>query len=676
MTIETDLTAENTAAFLTRIRLRARRRVLWMRFLWSTDPHGANQGLAITHAEVDRILADQSRMAQQELAFYASDPGAIEFDKEIREADERIYEEPEWQWLRDQFGLSGHELDLLSLMLASEADPSLKRVYGYLHDDANLSCATPWLAAAIFQWPPEASIGPRSALVEWRIATPMQGVPQPWATTSPWVADPYIALWTLNRERLDPALGPAVRIVSAEESTRKPCLYPEQLSVIREFADRRFSIALVGPNGSGRETLAAQFAASMGVDLISTDAGILLGLDVPFTVAVDKAIQAARMAKLTGAVLHWRNANQANPKVWQAASGCSWITLFSSTVPLSGPQLPAEISITLPLLNRQTRTALWEQITGQPAPAVIGEWVLTPAEISQAASAVPLGPEAIAEACRRNLRAGLGDLFTPLPCPYTWGDIVLPVAVREHLEELERQVRLRWDVYEEWGFERLVPLGRGITAMFSGPSGTGKTMAAQVLARSLGIELYRVDLAGVVNKYIGETEKRLKQVFDACERANVLLFFDEADALFGQRTQVKDAHDRFANIEIDYLLQRMEQFDGVAVLATNRKGDMDKAFLRRIRFIVDFVQPGYAERLALWRRVLAERSPAGEELLDRIDWRFLAEKLNMTGADITSAALGAAFLARAEGGRIGMNHVLHATRREMTKHGVVLRDYA
>jgi SpoVK/Ycf46/Vps4 family AAA+-type ATPase len=176
-----------------------------------------------------------------------------------------------------------------------------------------------------------------------------------------------------------------------------------------------------------------------------------------------------------------------------------------------------------------------------------------------------------------------------------------------------------------------------------------------------------------MNKYIGETEKRLRQVFDACERANVLLFFDEADALFGQRTQVKDAHDRFANIEIDYLLQRMEQFEGVAVLATNRKSDLDRAFVRRIRFMVEFVPPGAPERLALWRRALAPRSPDGEELLDGIDFNLLAQKLNMTGAEITSAALSAAFLARAEGGRISMRHVLHAARREMSKHDIVMR---
>jgi SpoVK/Ycf46/Vps4 family AAA+-type ATPase len=229
-------------------------------------------------------------------------------------------------------------------------------------------------------------------------------------------------------------------------------------------------------------------------------------------------------------------------------------------------------------------------------------------------------------------------------------------------------------VLEDWGFDRLFSLGRGVTALFAGPSGTGKTMAAQVLARSLGMELYRVDLAGVVNKYIGETEKRLKRVFDACERSNALLFFDEADALFGQRTQVKDAHDRFANIEIDYLLQRMEHYEGIAILATNRKEDLDKAFMRRLRFVIDFLPPGPAERRALWRKALPEKSPEGRPLLDeRIDWQLLADRLNLTGADIKTAALGAAFRAQAAGSRITMEHLLSSVRRQMTKHGHVLR---
>jgi DNA polymerase III delta prime subunit len=183
-----------------------------------------------------------------------------------------------------------------------------------------------------------------------------------------------------------------------------------------------------------------------------------------------------------------------------------------------------------------------------------------------------------------------------MPLPYRWADLVLAPHVAEHLRELEARARLRGDVLDGWGLADLTVMGRGVSALFAGPSGCGKTMAAQVLARSLDLELYRVDLAGVVSKYIGETEKHLRTVFDACQRAPVLLLFDEADALFGKRTQVKDAHDRFANIEIDYLLQRMERFDGLAVLATNRKADLDSAFLRRLRFVIDFVPPAAAER--------------------------------------------------------------------------------
>ena len=221
-----------------------------------------------------------------------------------------------------------------------------------------------------------------------------------------------------------------------------------------------------------------------------------------------------------------------------------------------------------------------------------------------AARVAPAGDHEVGEVCRRLLMAGTPELLSPLPLPYTWDDLVLSPATAAHLRELEAQAAERGQVLDDWGFARLTSLGRGTTALFAGPSGTGKTMAAQVLARSLGLDLYRVDLAGVVSKYIGETEKHLREVFEACERAPVLLLFDEADALFGKRTQVSDAHDRYANIEIDYVLQRMEQFDGVAVLATNRKGDLDTAFVRRLRFIIDFAPPTADERERLWRIAL------------------------------------------------------------------------
>jgi SpoVK/Ycf46/Vps4 family AAA+-type ATPase len=350
------------------------------------------------------------------------------------------------------------------------------------------------------------------------------------------------------------------------------------------------------------------------------------------------------------------------------------IAIFDRDGPSGSPADDGMIrhSLRLPTLSSAARVALWRRLSADPPPPQVADRLLTAGEIAAVARAAPLGAEAVQQACRRALPPP-SEVLQPLPCPYTRDDLVLTPDTRRQLDEFEQQARLRWPVYEDWGFERLCPLGKGITALFAGASGVGKTMAAQVLARSLDLDLYRVDLAGVVNKYIGETEKRLKQVFDYCERASVMVLFDEADALFGQRMQVKDAHDRFANIEIDYLLQRMEQFSGIAVLATNRKNDLDKSFLRRLRFLVDFLPPGPEERMGLWRRALLPQAPSGEALLDDIDWDYLAEKLTLTGADIKQAALGAAFLARGEGVRIGMRHVIAAARRELTKHGIVLR---
>jgi SpoVK/Ycf46/Vps4 family AAA+-type ATPase len=304
----------------------------------------------------------------------------------------------------------------------------------------------------------------------------------------------------------------------------------------------------------------------------------------------------------------------------------------------------------------------------------VAEWALRPAEIETLAQVAAAGDEAVREVCRRLLVEAPHELLSPLPQPYTWDDLIVAPQLAAHLHEFEAQARARGEVLDDWGFARLTPLGRGVTALFAGPSGTGKTMAAQVLARDLGVELYRVDLAGVVNKYIGETEKHLRAVFAACERSPVLLFFDEADALFGRRMQVNDAHDRFANIEVDYLLQRMEEFDGVAVLATNRKGDLDSAFTRRLRFTIDFAPPTVEERGRLWRWALEGRMAAdGSALVGDVDWATLAREIDLTGAGIKSATLAAAFLARTAGTTIGTEHLLAAARRELEKDGVVVR---
>ena len=226
----------------------------------------------------------------------------------------------------------------------------------------------------------------------------------------------------------------------------------------------------------------------------------------------------------------------------------------------------------------------------------------------------------------------------------------------------------RAQVYQDWGFGAKLNRGRGISALFAGPSGTGKTMAAEVLARHLRLDLYRIDLAGVVSKYIGETERNLRSIFTAAERGGAILFFDEADALFGKRSEVKDSHDRYANIEVNYLLQRMEDFRGLAILATNRKSALDSAFVRRLRFIVDFPFPDAAHRLRIWQSVFPPQAD-----LQELDVAWLA-RFEIPGGQIRNIALAAAFLAASEGAPIGMLHVMRAARREYAKMDRIVQE--
>lgn len=244
----------------------------------------------------------------------------------------------------------------------------------------------------------------------------------------------------------------------------------------------------------------------------------------------------------------------------------------------------------------------------------------------------------------------------------TWDLLVLPSEQKELLHQITEQVSKRKRVYEDWGFRERMNRGLGISALFAGESGTGKTMAAEVIANDLELDLFRIDLSAVISKYIGETEKNLRKLFDAAEDSGAILFFDEADALFGKRSEVKDSHDRYANIEINYLLQRMEGYRGLAILATNMKSALDKAFVRRLRFIVDFPFPGVEERKEIWRKVFPPETPVDEGVV----FQFLA-KHPLTGGSIHNVALNAAFLAAQEGGPVTMPLLLTAARTEFKK---------
>ena len=284
---------------------------------------------------------------------------------------------------------------------------------------------------------------------------------------------------------------------------------------------------------------------------------------------------------------------------------------------------------------------------------------LTLANLKEDNQTEPLS--ALWNACRMQARSRLDDLAQRIVPFASWEDIVLPESQRRTLRDVAAHVRQRSKVYESWGFAARGDRGLGISAMFAGVSGTGKTMAAEVLANELQLDLYRIDLSQVVSKYIGETEKNLRRVFDAAEEGGAILLFDEADALFGKRTEVKDSHDRYANIEVSYLLQRMESYRGLAILTTNMKSVLDTAFLRRIRFIIHFPFPDMSQRAEIWRRVFPRETPTQD-----LDAGKLA-RLNIAGGNIRNIALHAAFLAADAAQPIGMGHLLHAARSEYAK---------
>lgn len=334
--------------------------------------------------------------------------------------------------------------------------------------------------------------------------------------------------------------------------------------------------------------------------------------------------------------------------------------------------------------NPQEQHQVWEQSLGELATQLNGQvetlvshfnlsaskiWEISHqfrlqslAEKTTAEVKEPQPPAVILwQSCRQQARPRLDELAQRIESNSTWEDLVLPEKEQQVLKDIAVHVRQRRQVYEQWGFQGKSQRGLGIAALFAGASGTGKTLAAEVLANTLQLDVYRIDLSSVVSKYIGETEKNLRRVFDAAEGGGVILLFDEADALFGKRSEVKDSHDRHANIEVSYLLQRMEAYRGLAILTTNLKGSLDQAFLRRIRFIVQFPFPDAKQRAEIWQHIFPQQTPT-----QGLDVKKLA-KLSVSGGNIRNIALNAAFLAADDEQPVGMQHLLQAARSEYVK---------
>ncbi|HML36006.1 MAG TPA: ATP-binding protein [Bacillota bacterium] len=345
----------------------------------------------------------------------------------------------------------------------------------------------------------------------------------------------------------------------------------------------------------------------------------------------------------------------------------------------SGCVLP----LALPMPDEDERLRLWKEFSAAYSltPEIgldetAAKFVLSPGQIKTALAQAKslslvrgsdrIDEAALYESCYGQIRHGLkSGKARKVPSIFTWDDLILPPASKGMLRTACDQVRYQHTVYNQWGFGAKLPYGRGLSLLFSGPPGTGKTMGAQVVAGELKLELYKVDLAGVVSKYIGETEKNLEDIFREAAKSQAVLFFDEADVLFNKRTEVKDALDKYSNMEAAFMLQKIEEYEGVCVLATNLLQNFDEAFKRRLKFIVEFPFPNQEYRYKLWRSVFPARTPLSGEL----DYEYLARRFELSGSSIKNIAVNAAFMAAAGSGEVGMAEILQALRHELAKSG-------
>jgi len=431
------------------------------------------------------------------------------------------------------------------------------------------------------------------------------------------------------------------------------------------------TIQLMGDAAAAKRAVAAAACAALGVELHAARAA-----DLPSTPAERETFARlwGREAVLGSAALlvEAEESDAAErARVAALADRLPGLVIVGAREPLPPARRPA-VRMEVDRLTADEQSVLWrrylgplgEQLNGQ-VDAIVTHFNLSEVSI-RTVCAEALGEKdgdgsRLWDACRAQARPRLDDLAQRVEPAAGWDDLVLPDAQTQLLHEVAGQVRQRRRVYERWGFGRPGSRGLGISALFAGVSGTGKTMAAEVLARELRLDLSRIDLSQVVNKYIGETEKNLRRVFDAAEGGGAILLFDEADALFGKRSEVKDSHDRYANIEVSYLLQRMETYRGLAILTTNLKNTLDPAFMRRLRFVITFPFPDAPHREAIWRRVFPPVTPT-----EGLDPARLA-RLNVAGGNIHNIALHAAFLAAEAGEPVRMRHLLRAARTECAK---------
>jgi SpoVK/Ycf46/Vps4 family AAA+-type ATPase len=588
---------------------------------------------------------------------------------------------PALMLLADACGLSAFERQTLLMCAAMEIDSGFGAVCARAHGDTTRPYPTFAMALAFLEEPSWEALAPERPLRALRLLEVGQSGNQP-LIAAPLRIDERVAAFLKGLNYLDERLGALCSPLGELATDTATNALPASQQALVDM--------LAAGARSGRGLLHIHGAAQPERFAVARSLGYALGLSAQ---ALPADALPARGAELDAFIQLWRRESLLLPlllvievpdadtaqealcsRIQRLASRIHAPVLVVSHEALGGlppDTLIGEVRRPTPAEQR----AAWQralETAGDDAPALAarmaGQFDLNLPIIAETAAQVlatnaqpaELAPR-LWSACAQRARPALRQLAQRIEPRADWDALVLPAHEKEQLRRITEHVRQRGRVYDDFGFRERSHRGLGITALFCGESGTGKTLAAEVLAGELGLALYRIDLSAVVNKYIGETEKNLRRVFDATEDGGAILFFDEADALFGKRSEVRDSHDRYANIEINYLLQRMEAFTGLAILATNMKQALDTAFTRRLRFVINFPFPGATERRAIWASAFPNATPR-----DGMDLEQLA-RLGLSGGSIQNVAMNAAFLA-AEGGKsVDMPTLMEAVRMEMRK---------
>ncbi|MBD1831979.1 ATP-binding protein [Cyanobacteria bacterium FACHB-472] len=581
------------------------------------------------------------------------------------------------------FGLSNFERDVLLLCVGMELDASWASLCAIAQGVQERVYPTFSLALTILPNPEWSALTPNAPLRRWRLIDVGSGNA---LTAAPLRIDEQILHYIAGVQHLDERLMGIVEPVAAVN-----ILVPSHHQLAQRLAQRWIEasqeavlpiICLCGDDVASMQAIALK-----ACELLEMNLNAIYASSIPTGINELNNLMRLweREAILSNSVLllEWDDTD-AGEGLRESAIATMVERIRSPLVIISRDRRKQRqrplIAIEVPKASPSEQRAIWQTALGDAAISLNGHVETLVSHFTLSATTIyaacaeakgKLATQTEAEdspihnqlwdTCRIQARSRLNDLAQPIIPGASWDELVLPEIQRQVLRDIAAHVRQRARVYESWGFAGKGGRGLGISALFAGASGTGKTMAAEVIAGELRLDLYRIDLSSVISKYIGETEKNLRRVFDAAEAGGAILLFDEADALFGKRSEVKDSHDRHANIEVSYLLQRMESYRGLAILTTNLKGSLDQAFLRRIRFIVQFSFPDANQRAEIWQRIFPSKTPT-----QGLEARKLAQ-LNVAGGNIRNIALNAAFIAADAGEPVGMKHVLQAAKSEYVK---------